>query len=189
MSLTYTDETNTIRSEEQYTPVYARRGARKQKKFKTWMILAPIGAVVLAGSAAMMLMGGQPETAALGESAPMEAAAPLAPVSAMAPVAATPLDSQTAIVPPAEVAASPAPVAAAPVVSARRAEPAAAPVQRRAAPVAAPIVEEAPAEPTGPVAYSASPSSETNTLNTAAPETTLPNPAPRAPAISVQPLN
>ena len=42
---------------EAYVPVYARSGARKSNKpLKTWMILAPLGVLVLGGAAAAMLM-------------------------------------------------------------------------------------------------------------------------------------
>ena len=67
MSLTYTDdtprayaETSAPRTEEAYVPVYARGRSRKARKsgLRSWMILAPIGVLVLGGVAAMMLMDG-----------------------------------------------------------------------------------------------------------------------------------
>ena len=44
-----------------YTPVYARSGKARngRKAVKTWMILLPIGAVVLIGGAVAMAMGGE----------------------------------------------------------------------------------------------------------------------------------
>ena len=102
--------------EEPFVPVYARnrRTTRGRKGgVKTWMILAPIGVLVLGAGAAAMMMGGE-------ESAP----APLAEPAATGPVLpAQPLLTETP------------PVEAAPVVEAT---PAPAPVARRAAPVPAP---------------------------------------------------
>lgn len=67
MSLTYTDHTRTDNTDTVFIPAYARGKSRKNKGVKTWMILAPIGAVVLAGSAAAMLMGGGDEAAPMVE--------------------------------------------------------------------------------------------------------------------------
>lgn len=186
MSLTYPNETDTLHDDAVYTPVYARGKARSKKKgIKTWMILAPVGSVVLLGSAAMMLLYASNETAPL-----VEAETPV--VSAMAPIAPEPslLDSAA----PVTTASAPAPVTAAPVASApvareaapvRRAQPAAS--RRVAEPVAAPVVEAAePVVPTGPQPYAG-----TRTLNTAsspAVATSAPAATP-APAITVQPLN
>ncbi|MFA4894612.1 MAG: hypothetical protein WC555_14725, partial [Brevundimonas sp.] len=100
-------------TQEPFVPVYARRGkaARGGSKIKTWMILAPVGVLVLGGLGAMMAMNGE------------ETAAPLAEPAATAPVvAATPLVAEAASV----AALSPAPVVEA---------PAPAPVQRAAPPV------------------------------------------------------
>lgn len=172
-------------TEEPFVPVYARRGkaARGGGKIRTWMILAPIGVIVLGGFGAMMAMNGE------------ETATPLAEPAATAPVVpATPLVAE-----PAPVAAlSPAPVveAAAPPPVQRAATPvrraaAPAPAARRAAPTAAPRIE-APAARVATPAPTAS--SSTTTLNTAptapAPAATVtPAPAqPPAPVIVVQPL-
>ncbi len=99
--------------EEPFVPVYARtrRTARGRKGgVKTWMILAPIGVLVLGAGAAAMMMGGGEEVAP----------APLVEPAATAPV-----------LPPQPLLAEPASVEAAPVVEAT---PAPAPVVRRAAP-------------------------------------------------------
>lgn len=174
-------------------PAYAR-GARASsgRKLKTWMILAPLGAVILVGAGAVMLTQGGEEAAPLAESiaampAPTQALpTPMAGVegSAMAaggPAAESPLPASTVAVAP-----TPAP-AAAPV------ERQAAPVTRRAAPAApaaaTPRVEAA-AEPTGPRPYVAEPAAGTTNLNTA-PATPAPAPAATstpAPAITPQPL-
>ncbi len=186
MSLTYPNETDTLHDDAVYTPVYARGKTRGKKKgIKTWMILAPVGGVVLLGGAAMMLLYPSNETAPL-----VEAETPV--VSAMAPIAPEPslLDSAA----PVTTASVPAPVTVAPVTSApaarevapvRRAQPA--PARRVAEPVAAPVVEtEEPVVPTGLQPYVG-----TRTLNTASsPAVTAPAPATTpAPAITVQPLN
>lgn len=188
MSVTYTDNTlNNTNDTTDFVPAYAR-GTRRKKPVRTWMILAPIGALALiGGGAAMMLQGGESPTP-LAEPAPV-AAQPLA-VQPLTPAA--PLESSTL---PDNASASIAPPTPAPVVSERRADPApvvqrrqSAPVERRAEPVqAAPSVETAP-EPIGPQPYTA-----TQSLNAAptAPTTApaAPAPATRAPAIQTAPLN
>lgn len=184
MSVTYTD--NTLNNTDQtadFVPAYAR-AKRSKKGPKTWMILAPIGALALiGGGAVMMLQGGEP-SAPLAEPAPV-AAEPLA-VQPLTPAA--PLESSTL---PDNASASIAPPTPAPVVTERRADPApvvqrrqAAPIERRAEPApVTPRVETAP-EPTGPQPYVA-----TQSLNTSTPAPiTAPSPA-RAPAIQTSPLN
>lgn len=182
-----------LRHEEPFVPVYARRGkARSARgKIRTWMILAPVGAIALVGiGAAMMMNGGEP------------ASAPLAEPARTGPVlSATPIEPATA---PLTAASTPAPVIApAPVVReaapARRA--AATPVRREAvrapatAPAATPRVTT-PA-PTGPQSYTPAPSApSTASLNTAspapapvisAPAATTPAPTP-PPVIVVEPV-
>ena len=178
MSFTTTEPTTPPLAEADYTPVYARRGTR-QKKIRSWMILAPIGAVVLIGGAALILTNGDEEAQPLVE--PETA-------SVMAPIVNTPAPLETASAPlvpaatpaPVQVARDPAPL--------RRVTPVATPA-RRAAPAVtaqapAPRVQ-APAEATGPQPYSAGPS----TPLSAAPAPSAPAPvAPRAPVIVVQPL-
>lgn len=167
-----------------FVPRYARR-SRAKKPVKTWMILAPIGAVVVLGGAAALLMDGG-DRPTLGEAQPAEAPAP---VAAPSPVASA----------PALEAAQPAPAASTPV---EQPAPPPAAVQRRAASVtpARRAVTPAPAtratepaataEPTGPRAYSASssaaasPSITTQSLNAGPAATT-----PAAPIIVTQPLN
>ena len=179
MTYTYTQDTLAPVSVEQdavFTPSYVRRPV-KQKKLKTWMVLAPIGALALIGGAATMLLTGGDEAQPLAEPAPTAVAStPLAPVTVSPPLSSTPV-------------ATPAPVAVAPAPVAREAAPV-----RRAAPVtrSAPAADispapsvQAPAEPTGPQAYSPSVSAPT-----ASPAVATPAPVtPPAPAITVQPLN
>ena len=115
-----------------YTPVYARSGKARngRKAVKTWMILAPIGALVLIGGGVAMAMGG--ETAepldAPVAMASMPVATPMEPEAApLALEAAAPVETAAAITPapvekPAAEARSRAPVvrsrvAAAPVVA------------------------------------------------------------------------
>ncbi|MES2861223.1 MAG: hypothetical protein V4701_07100 [Pseudomonadota bacterium] len=170
MSVTYTDSPidNTVESND-FVPSYAR-GARRKKPVRTWMILAPIGALALIGGGAAMMLGGERDAAPLVEPE----------TAVIQPVAATPLESSTlpsnasaSIAPPtptvAPRAAAQAP-SAPPAVQRRQA----APVERRAAPVVTPRVETAP-EPTGPQPYSA-------------PTTSAPAATPPAPSITVAPL-
>lgn len=180
MSVTYTD--NTLNNTDQtadFVPAYART-KRAKKGPKTWMILAPIGALALiGGGAVMMLQGGEPSTP-LAEPAPV-VAEPLA-VQSLSPAA--PLESSTL---PDNASASIAPPTPAPVVTERRADTApvvqrrqAAPAARRAEPTPVTPRAEAAPEPTGPQPYVAS---------TPAPAVATPAPATPAPAITVSPLN
>ena len=181
MSVTYPHDRPTPQGEyldapreEPFIPVYARtrRNTRSRKGgVKAWMILAPIGVLVLgAGAAAMMMGGGDVAPAPLAEPA---ATAPVLPAQ---PLATEP--SQVTTPAPAVVDATPAP---APV--ARRTAPA--PTRRASAPSRAPAATPAPAprvegpvQPTTPQPYTA-------TLN-AAPST----PAPaQPPVIVIQPAD
>tara|TARA_R110002051_G_scaffold44627_5_gene90320 strand:+ start:2782 stop:3351 length:570 start_codon:yes stop_codon:yes gene_type:complete len=81
-----------------YTPVYARSGKARngRKAVKTWMILAPIGALVLIGGGVAMAIGG--EASAPLATAPMPVVAPR--VSETAPLAlatAVPVDVVAAV--------------------------------------------------------------------------------------------
>lgn len=173
-----------------FVPRYARTARSARKPVKTWMILAPLGALVVVGGAvAMMLNSEEPRIAA----APAEQAAVApAPVSSQASSSAM-TAAETPVAPPAPVeTASSEPRVSAPVV--RRAETPA----RRAPAVERPALaareqapaDEAPAvEPTGPRPYGA----VTSALNSqpattpAVPATSSATPPP--PAISVQPLD
>ncbi len=178
MSVTYTDPVvETTMNDDAFVPSYAR-GTRRKKPVRTWMILAPIGALALIGGGAVMMFGGAPTTAPLAEAEP--------PVIQPLTAAPAPLESsgvETATLPAnasASIAApAPAPVAetapsAPPTVQRRQA----APVERRAAPAVNPRVETAPEPLTGPQAYTA------QTPTAAAPTAT-----PPAPSITVAPLN
>ncbi len=202
MSVTYIPEpdTNAVDVESDYVPVYARTGRAKSvkggKQIKTWMILAPVGAVVLIGGAvAMMTLGGGEDAAPLAEApttAPVLAPLTAEPAPALVDggLGAAPMTSASTPAPVDVVPAAPAPVVreAAPV---RRAAPA--PVaQRRAGAEPGETPRAAAPEvvaPSGPQPYSASPAAPTSTLN--APSTSAPATAPAtppAPAIVVQPL-
>jgi hypothetical protein len=178
MTVTYTEDAirNTSAEAETFVPRYAR-AKRARKGVRTWMILAPIGALALIGGGAAMLMGGT-------ESQPLVEPEPVAP--AVQPLVAAPLESSVSPSALTTPAAVPAPVVreappAPPPAVQRRATPA----ERRVAPATvAPRVETAP-EPTGPQAYSASPSEVT----VQSPLTPAPTSAPRAPAIQTAPLN
>ena len=126
-----------------YTPVYARSGKARtgRKAVKTWMILAPIGAVVLIGGGVAMALGG--ETAD-----PVSSPGPVQP----APFAAS-IDA--GIAPPAlQTSAAGIEATSAPVgmqtAEGRRATPALRPPVE-AVPAATPV-ETAPT-PTGPQPY------------------------------------
>jgi hypothetical protein len=184
MTVTYTNDTldNGSVGDDVFVPRYARSGkARKKGGVRTWMILAPVGALALLGGAALVWMSGETgEGSLVSESTP-------APVAQPAVQPTVPLESSTAsaalntglpsnatiseTTPAAPVARQADP---SPVVVQRRASPA----PRRAAPVeAAPVAEEAPAQPTGPQPYTATLNSQPSAEVT------------RAPAIVPAPLN
>lgn len=146
--------------EPAFTPVYARKSSSRNKPVKTWMILAPIGLLVLGGGAAALLMNPADETAPLAEPAPTLSVPAATPAT---PVEPAPLVIENAV-------AEPAPT---PARTVRQPAPAA----RRAAPPAAPRVETPPQQPAGPQPY-------TGSLNTGA---SVPAPTPAPPVIVIQP--
>lgn len=166
---------------EPYVPVYARtRGSTRGRKggVKTWMILAPIGVLVLGGAALALAMGQGDEVAP----APLVEPAATGPVLPPQPLVSEAAPLETPAVATVEVTPVPAPVVRAAPAPARRAAPVAA---RRTAPAtapAAPATREAPAEPAGPQPYTAT----LNTTTEAAPATPAPTPAP-TPVIVIQP--
>lgn len=173
MTVTYTEDLKpypkTTLGDEPFTPSYARKTGGK-KAVKTWMILAPIGLLVLGGSAAALLMN--PATEPLAEPAPSLSVPAPAPTSAAvpaAPVETAPLVIEDAVIEPA------------PARTVRQAAPAA----RRAAPAAqpAPRIETLP-QPAGPQPY-------TGSLNTAtpapAPTVATPAPTPPPPVVVIEP--
>ncbi|TFW00869.1 hypothetical protein E4M02_13020 [Brevundimonas sp. S30B] len=173
MSMTYSTDREPGIFEETLPPreaetrrAPARRKARAGKPIKTWMILAPLGAIVLVGSGALMLQGGDNTTAAL--TAEPAATAPTPATSLAAPVAPTATETTPAPIPAAPVETSPAPVQRA------------ASQTRAAAPAAA--AAETPVEPVGPRPYAAE-APPTAALN--APPASA---APPPPAITTQPL-
>ena len=117
-------------NDEPFVPVYARTGKSTRRnggKIKTWMILTPVGILVLAGLGAVALGGGEQTTAPLAE-----------------PAATAPVVSATPLATP--VMSNPAPVA--------RTAPTAAPVLRPAAPVRRAAAAPAPARRSTTVATS-----------------------------------
>jgi len=172
---------------EPFIPVYARkRSSRRKGGVKTWMILAPVGALALGGIAAALIMGNGEKTAepVLVESA---ATLPVLPATPMAPAATLPtpaLTIDTTDVPPAVAVREQAPV--------RRAT-APAPARRVASVPAATATSttraETPPTPTTPQPYAISPGAPSASASTPipAPTPTLPV-EPRAPAITTQPL-
>lgn len=155
MSLTYPhngsrphDQAFEAAPEQPFVPVYARQGrtARGRKRgVRTWMILAPVGVLVLGAAAAAMMLGGRDEVAP----APLVEPAATAPVLPSQPslVQAPPVEA-TPVAPVVEASPAPTPVA-------RRAAPAARrPAAPAPAPAAAPRVV-APAEPAEPQPYTA----------------------------------
>lgn len=197
MSVTYTDTEYRPADDtvsEAYVPVYARkraaRGRAGGRGFKTWMILAPLGVLVVGGTAAAMMMNGSESevaTAPVAETAPAVAQAPLTDM--MAAPAAEDAAALTALRPsaPVEAAAAPAPVTVA-AAPARRATP----VQRRAvpaAPAASVATSDAQADDRATATLNAEQADRTQApaspaSSSAATETST----PRTPDIVVQPL-
>ena len=187
MSTTYTPETNARADATTFVPRYART-TRAKKPVRTWMILAPLGALVFAGAAVTMMMNTRPASVA---EAPTAATSPAvaAPQADPAPAAMTqaPMPAPVAAATAAPVAAQAQPTQAAPTARAPAPVERAAARDRRAAPKAP---ADEPVVSTGPQPYAATtsaPQIATGRLNAApaqAPATT-----PPAPMISVQPLN
>lgn len=165
-----------VAREEPFVPVYARtRSARGRKGgVKSWMILAPIGVLVL-GAAAVVLVMGEGDDVAPAPLAEPAATGPVLPtrplVNEITPVE-TPAGTTIEVAPEPALRAAPAPTPA------RRAAPAPA---RRSDP--APATREASVEPAGPQPY-------TSSLNTTPPTAATDTPAPTAappPVIVIQP--
>ena len=138
-----------------YTPVYARSGKARngRKAVKTWMILAPIGALVLIGGGVAMAIGG--EASAPLATAPMPFVAPMVPETA-------PLALATAV-PPEPVARR--------VAETRSRSPVVRP-RVEAGPVVAPV-ETAPT-PAGPRPYVSAAEPAAATISPPAPTPVLP---------------
>ena len=190
MSITYTDPDYQRREdvvEEAYVPVYARKRAARGRAgprggVKTWMILAPLGVLVVGGASAAMLMnGGEAEVA------PAPAAAAVAEAPRTDPTTSAAADdlADLAATRPME------PVRAAPVEATPTPVRRAAPVQRRAAPAAAPVpaaaTDQAGDEATADL--NRAQAARTATAPTANPAPVTPSTTPPpAPAIQVQPF-
>ena len=163
-----------------YTPVYARSGKARngRKAVKTWMILAPIGALVLIGGGVAMAIGGE-TSAPLGAPVPVESA----PFAAALPVTdTTPMAMETAAAPEAIVEAASAPVVTPPAEARSRAP--ALRSQVEASPVVAPV-ETAP-PPAGPQPY-LSAAEPVEPATTAAPAPTPPVLPPET--VTASPIN
>ena len=179
MTVTYSEPNPTapLSTEETFVPSYAR-GSRKKKSVKTWMILAPIGALALLGGGAALMMTGEPANDTLVEE-PATLSAPVqAPMSA--PVESSTMPSTASIDPASVTPMAPAPVVREaaptppPAIRARNVQP-----SRAVRPVEAPAPvarEAAPVQPSGPTPY-------------VAPSTTGSAATPPAPSISVAPLD
>lgn len=157
-------------SDEPFVPVYARTGKSTRRnggKIKTWMILTPVGIIVLAGLGAVALGGGDQTTAPLAEpaaTAPVVSATPLAApvVSAVTPApvvrtAPTPAPVLRPAAPVRRAAAAPAPTRRSTTVVAAPRSTAPAPVARTVTPVPAassptPMLNMAPMAPMAPTA-------------------------------------
>lgn len=185
MSVTYTDQVRPAAARvdsEAYVPVYARGGARKSSKpVKTWMILAPLGALVVGGTAAAMLMQpAEPAAPTALEAAPVAPPA-MAPEVSPLTTATIPMETPAeltaaTLIPPPAVApiprrASPAPArASAPPARVERAAP---------APVEPAVESTAPIVSSGPQPYlSVAPQTPTVTPSTPTPVTPAAPPAP-----------
>ncbi|MFT4955109.1 MAG: hypothetical protein ACI8U3_001491 [Brevundimonas sp.] len=136
-----------------FTPVYARRPARRKGKVKSWMILAPVGALTVAAIGAWALMNPGEETAAPAADEPAPIAAPAPATDPLLTEAASAEDA--ALQSQLDAAPAPAEASPAPVASTPRAEPAPAPAAREAPaePAAEPVETVAP--PAGPQSYDA----------------------------------
>ena len=137
MSLTYPDtrpEPQPIvpemrsREAEAWTPVYARRPVRRKGKVKSWMILAPVGALTVAALGAWALMNPGEETAAPALADPAPMAAPALTTDPLLTEAAAPGDA--VLQPPLEAAPAPSEASPAPAASTPRAGAGSAPAAR-----------------------------------------------------------
>lgn len=166
------------REAEAYTPVYARRPLRRKGKVKSWMILAPVGALTVAALGAWALMNPGEETAAPAAAEPAPMAAPALTTDPLLTETVSPEDA--VLQPPLEATPAPAEASTAPAASTPRADPAPAPAAReaRAEPAAEPVETVAP--PAGPQAYDAVVAADGGA-------TTEAQPAGPAPLIVVEP--
>ena len=194
MSMTYAQTNPAIASTDTvggatdgvFVPRYAQT-RRKKKPVRTWMIVAPIGALAVIGTAAALMTGG-------GETAPSPSATVRTDQAAPAGLGAASAQPAAAVsVLPAEplqakpVQAAPAP-ARAPAARAGTGQATA----RRAAPATAesPVVRvETQAEPAGPRPYVASPAAPTANATRAEPAIQTPAAPVQVPAVAVQPLD
>ena len=187
MSMTYANPSNRSAAEAPagsgvFVPRYAQT-RKSRKPVKTWMILAPIGALAVAGTAAAIMMGGEntqapagPAPTALTESTQMQTA----------PAALRSADTQPVATPLALEAPAPQPIQAQPAAP-HRAEPA----PRRVAPAreaeAAPAPSAAAMESSGPQPYSADATTGLNTAPAPSAQAPISVRVPPTPTVTVQP--
>ncbi|MDQ1154169.1 hypothetical protein [Brevundimonas sp. SORGH_AS_0993] len=190
MSMTYTNAEAEARTQGRaepaaFVPRYARH-TRSKKAVKTWMILAPLGAIVLLGSGVAMMLNSDDQAAP----APMDAAPAMQTAPAAidatqtpaAPAAMTPTASET-----------PAPTRQDTVARRADVEPHRAPprstratTERPAAPVETPTVSSGPQPYSAPATVRLNAPSAAPTVSTATSAPTVQTPPP---VIVVQPTD
>lgn len=187
MSMTYADAADRSVAEAPadgsgvFVPRYAQR-RKSRKPVKTWMILAPIAALAVVGTAAALIMGGK-QTAAPADPAPV-----LSAQMQTAPGALQPAETQAVVMPSVIDAPDPQPVQAEPVAAPGRAEAPA----RRVAPAQTeskfqPTTAET--EPDGLRPYSAEATTALNVAPAAPAQAPISVRVPSTPTVSVQPVN
>lgn len=172
-----------------FVPRYAQT-RRKKKPVRTWMIVAPIGALAVIGAAAALMTGG-------GETAPSPSATVRTDQAAPAGLGAASAQPAAAVSVLQAEPVQATPVQATPVQAAPARAPAARAgtgraTARRAAPATAesPVVRvETQAEPAGPRPYVASPAAPTANATRAEPAIQTPAALVQVPAVAVQPLD
>lgn len=187
MSMTYADaaDRNVVEAPADGSGVFVPRYAQRRKSHKpvkTWMILAPIGALAVVGTAAALIMGG--EQAAT----PADPATVGSPQMQTAPRALQPADTQAVVMPSVVDAPAAQPVQAEPVSAPRRAEAA----PRRVAPAqtaSRPQPTTVEAELDGPRPYSAEATTALNAAPAAPAQAPISVRVPSTPTVSVQPVN
>lgn len=197
MSMTYAQTNPAIASTDTvggatdgvFVPRYAQT-RRKKKPVRTWMIVAPIGALAVIGTAAALMTGG-------GETAPSPSATVRTDQAAPAGLGAASAQPAAAVSVLQAEPVQATPVQATPVQAAPARAPAArAGTGQATAPRAAPTTAESPvvrvetqAEPAGPRPYVASPAAPTANATRAEPAIQTPAVPVQIPAVAVQPLD
>lgn len=200
MSMTYANAETDARTDSRtepaaFVPRYARP-TKSKKAVKTWMILAPIGAVVLLGSAAAMMFNNAGETTPepMNAAPAMEMAPAAVAVGSTPPASAALTPTGQTMTPP--VAETPTSAAQAPVMRQAEAAPRRAQSTSQSTSVTArPTSElsapraETPAVLTGPQPYTAPDTVRLNVTPAAPTASTAPAVQTPPPVIVVQPTN